>query len=312
MQLRRIDAVIGARRDADARAAIDDVPVERHLHFERMTHGLGDALRVARAAARHHDRELVGADPRDAVARAADHRAQSRGDLAQHQIADPVAERIVDVRELIEIHHEHGHGRARARAAPAIDCSSRSTKSTRVGRPVSASRWASSVIRCTDDATAFLHRAKRSGELADLVLARAHGNGLVVARCNAMRGGREIANRPGNAAREEHADDACSEDAERRHDGELVAASRGRARARLVSAAAARRPRRHRTAGRGSSRASPRHRRTPRCPRRWCSRIGWRRRLSRAPSVSGSASVLAASFQVAFVLTARGTKLRGR
>jgi hypothetical protein len=40
---------------------------------------------------------------------------------------------------------------------------------------------------------ALLHRAKRRGELADLVLARTHGDRLIVADRDATRGGREFA-----------------------------------------------------------------------------------------------------------------------
>ena len=113
-QLARVVAVVGTHGHADAGVHVDHVPVERHPHFERAAHGLGDALGIADAAARHEDRELVAADARDAVARAADDRAQAGGDLAQQHVADRVAERFVDVAEMVEIEDQHRDRRAGA------------------------------------------------------------------------------------------------------------------------------------------------------------------------------------------------------
>ena len=55
-------------------------------------------------------------DASDGVGRAADDRPQPGGNLAQQHVADGVAERFVDMPEMIEIEYQHGDGRARARA----------------------------------------------------------------------------------------------------------------------------------------------------------------------------------------------------
>ena len=157
--------MLGARGNADARAHVDDVAVERHPDFERAADRLGDALRIARPAAGHHDRELVAADAGDAVRCPTDDGPQPRRHLAQQQVADRMTERRVDVIELSRSRASTATGDP-ARAAAATACSSRSVNRTRVGRPVSASRCARSVIRETDAATPSRIDAKAVASVA--------------------------------------------------------------------------------------------------------------------------------------------------
>ena len=147
---------------------VDDVPVERHPHLQRARDGLGDALRIADAAAGHQDGELVAADAGDAVVRAANHRPQPRRDLAQQHVADRMAERFVDVPEVIEIEDQHGDGRARARAggdrlieAIGEQHPRRQARQLVAVRELGHPRYVGRDPR--------LHRAKGHGELADLV-----------------------------------------------------------------------------------------------------------------------------------------------
>ena len=115
-QLARIVAVLGTHGDADARPDIDDVPVERHPHFERTYDGLRDTLGIADAASCHENRELVAADAGDAVAPAPDDGPQSGRHLAQQHVADRASERIADMADMIEIQDQHPDGCAGTRA----------------------------------------------------------------------------------------------------------------------------------------------------------------------------------------------------
>ena len=98
-------------------------------------------------AGRGDDGEFVAAEPRHQVV-AAQRLGEALGHAADQLVADRVAERVVDVLEVIEIDVEHG-GRRRAVAARfSIIASSRSPKKMRFGRPQSGScsaRWRSRV-----------------------------------------------------------------------------------------------------------------------------------------------------------------------
>ena len=224
------------------------------------------------AAARHHDREFVAADPRDAVARAPDDRAQPRRDFAQQQVADRVPERFVDVRELIEVEDQQRH-RASPRASPlAIACSSRSANSTRVGKPVSASRCARSVILDSEAATLSCMARNADAELADFV------RGAIPSRSARSRRRRRAARRA-RARAPDRTMPLTRPDADHER-GENARAAR-RSRAGAASRGTAPAPRRKcpcstrddgvvGTRAQDSRRGSRPRRRIPRCRRYWC------------------------------------------
>ena len=72
------------------------------------------AVRVAGVAQQH--RELVAAEARDGVGLAHQRGAGGAPTSLQHQVADVVAERVVDVLEAVEVHQQHGQRAPRARA----------------------------------------------------------------------------------------------------------------------------------------------------------------------------------------------------
>ena len=91
--------------------------------------------------------ELVAAEAGDGVG-GAQRGLEPLGDLLEEHVAVVVAERVVDLLEVVEVHDHHGQrrrGGARRRAAA---CWMRSRNSTRFGRPVSAScsDWCSLAI----------------------------------------------------------------------------------------------------------------------------------------------------------------------
>ena len=91
-------------------------------------------LGVAQGVLQHH--ELVAAEAGDDVG-AAHGRAQPVGDRAQQLVAAGMAQRVVDLLELVEVDEVDGERPAAAQAATAASIWSR--KSARLGRPVSAS-----------------------------------------------------------------------------------------------------------------------------------------------------------------------------
>ena len=95
--------------------------------------GHGRAVTVAIV---EHHHELVAAVParRCPLAAAA---AQASGDLDQQLVADRMAERVVDVLEVVDVEEQERHLAIGRRVANASSISSRS--SARLGRPVSAS-----------------------------------------------------------------------------------------------------------------------------------------------------------------------------
>jgi len=71
----------------------------------------GHARRAVRVRSGQQQDELVAPEPRDGVA-VAHHGPQALGDLDEQGIAHAVAERIVDVLEVVQIQEHHGQGRA--------------------------------------------------------------------------------------------------------------------------------------------------------------------------------------------------------
>ena len=95
------DAEAGADRAQAAGRARDA------LAADRLEHVLGGLLGVAVG---HQDRELVAAEAADRHA-VAESRAQRVGQRHDQLVAHPVAERVVDVLEVVEVEHERGAGR---------------------------------------------------------------------------------------------------------------------------------------------------------------------------------------------------------
>ena len=101
-------AVLGRQRDADADAddelvAADIVGRGNLLDHVAGEHGHGRRLAIA---AELHDREFVAAEPCHRVV-LGDAFAEPAGDFLQQRVADRMAERVVDVLEMIEIEAEH-------------------------------------------------------------------------------------------------------------------------------------------------------------------------------------------------------------
>ena len=127
-------AVLGMARDADRAADLQRGGVDGERLAQAGEQALGDlvgGLGADRVV--QEDPELVAAEPRDGVA-GAQRRAQPRGDLLQQPVALVVAERVVDLLEVVEVHQHH-----RAGSSPRSASSTRSRNSTRLGSPVSAS-----------------------------------------------------------------------------------------------------------------------------------------------------------------------------
>ena len=139
---------VGDERDADARPHVDGVAVDDERRLERLLdlpddgRGAGQVGALAR-----QDPELVAAEARDrvAVAQAAD---EALGDELQQHVAVLVAERVVDLLELVEVETRSASG-SPVRSAARIAWSTRSPNSTRLGRSVrsscSAWYWSASV-----------------------------------------------------------------------------------------------------------------------------------------------------------------------
>ena len=120
--------------DADAGADDDGLAGDRVGRADRGDHARGHGLQggVIEAAG-GDDGEFVAAEAGDQVV-AAQGAAQPLGDAADQLVADRVAERVVDVLEMVEIDVEDGRGRPPWRTFSMI-ASSRSPKNMRLGKP---------------------------------------------------------------------------------------------------------------------------------------------------------------------------------
>ena len=110
-----VGGVAGAavdRRNAD-RGADDDVVAADHVgRADRGDDAAGDRLqRIGIGLAMGDDGEFVAAEARHQILAAHD-AAQPLGDVEDELVADVMAERVVDVLEVIEVDVEHGRGRA--------------------------------------------------------------------------------------------------------------------------------------------------------------------------------------------------------
>ena len=103
-------------------------PDDRIGRADRGDDASGDRLqRIGIGCAGGDDGEFVAAEPRDEIVAAHD-AAQPLRDVEDQLVADMVAERVVDVLEVVEVDVEHGRGRAAARALRRSRRSSRSPK----------------------------------------------------------------------------------------------------------------------------------------------------------------------------------------
>ncbi len=101
-------AVVRGHRDADAGVHHhrDGSQVDRQV--ERRVHLLGaSSHRLAAGDVADEDGELVAAEPRQHVAGAHEAR-QSGGDLLQQAVTVLVAERVVDLLEVVEVYQHEG------------------------------------------------------------------------------------------------------------------------------------------------------------------------------------------------------------
>ena len=100
--------------DADTGRDEQVIAVDRKRHAERFRHRGGDLLGlVGRRHALEQHGELVAAKPRDGIGRARALDEPLRGGL-QQPVADVVAERVIDVLEVVEVDHQHGEAVLRA------------------------------------------------------------------------------------------------------------------------------------------------------------------------------------------------------
>ena len=117
-QIVAVVAVVGDERDADARLHVDRVAVDDERRLERLLdlpddgRGAGEVGALAR-----QDAELVPAESRHRVAdaQAAD---EPLGDELQELVAVVVAERVVDLLELVQVHDQQRQRLARPERRP--------------------------------------------------------------------------------------------------------------------------------------------------------------------------------------------------
>ena len=109
-------------RDADRERHRTDVPaVVRHVHLrDRLTDLLGSLRGVLAGCAREHERELLTAHPTRDVGTAR-LLAEEAPDRREDAIARLMAERVVELLEEVDVHHEHADRRRLTR--PALDLS---------------------------------------------------------------------------------------------------------------------------------------------------------------------------------------------
>ena len=119
-QLVRIVAVLRRQRDADRDADHDLMVVDLVRRRDHLDEAAGKGSRRGFLGAPDLDHgELVAAEPRHGVARA-DGGLQPAADFLEQRIADGMAERVVDVLEVIEIEAQHRELVARLRPAQSL------------------------------------------------------------------------------------------------------------------------------------------------------------------------------------------------
>ena len=101
-------AVVVGDGQADAGAHAVPAAVDDDRFGQRDLQPFGDRPTVAQVAVLHQDRELVAAQPGRGVLRP-QHVHQPLGDVDEHPVADPVADAVVDLLEVVEVEEQHHH-----------------------------------------------------------------------------------------------------------------------------------------------------------------------------------------------------------
>ena len=101
-------AVVGVAGDADRAAHLERQPVDHERLAQGGLEDLGDGLGVVGAEhVGEQDAELVAAEAGDGVG-GAQRRLEALGDLLEEHVAVVMAERVVDLLEVVEVHDHHG------------------------------------------------------------------------------------------------------------------------------------------------------------------------------------------------------------
>ena len=97
-----IGSVLGVERDADAGLRVDLDVLEFEGRAQRGRDRLRQSHRRVAVAAVAEDRKLIATEPRDLVA-ATELLPETLSDLLQEQVAVPMAKRVVDLFEAVEV-----------------------------------------------------------------------------------------------------------------------------------------------------------------------------------------------------------------
>ena len=113
-QLGGVDSVVGKDGDADAGADVEGHALALHGRFQSLLQAPGKLCHRTIGMHRgQEDGKLVAAQAGDHVG-SAQRRLEAFGDLLQHQVADVMAEGVVDFLEPVEVENHKGKMLARA------------------------------------------------------------------------------------------------------------------------------------------------------------------------------------------------------
>ncbi len=101
----RVGPVVGKDRYANARANFDGMAVDHEWLLERREQLPRRVLCFVHVRSRQQDRKFIAAQTRRGF-RPAQHAPQPPTELAQKQVAEVVTERVVDLFEAVEVHHQ--------------------------------------------------------------------------------------------------------------------------------------------------------------------------------------------------------------
>ena len=152
----------------------------------------------------HQHCELVAAEARNAL-RARHGAQQPLADLAQHVIADAVSQRVVDVLEAVEVHHEDRQRPSVARSArsPAEQIGELGTVG-KIGERILVGELQDALLAVGD---ARAHVVEARGEHADLVGTPHVTACRIIALFDLLGGFRQLAQRAGDVQRDRDAAD---------------------------------------------------------------------------------------------------------
>ena len=198
--------MLGVAGNAEARADIDGLVVERQRRFQRLQDLAGHALRRVEVGRRQQHREFVAAQARHLRRRLQavnEQQLQAASDLAQQRVAEAVTHHVVHMLEAVEVHHQHEHGLlAAARIKQCVIEQQQELRAVgQVGQRVPVRQAADFLFALGDR---FAHRVERAGQRADFVGAAGVDVALVVALLEAAGGGGQLADRLGDALGGDH------------------------------------------------------------------------------------------------------------